>query len=161
MPDHKLLAIYLNDHYAGSTAGLELARRLRGNNEGTEFEPFLKRLVAEIEEDREALADLMQRVDVSRDRLKVTFGWVAEKAGRLKLNGSLFSYSPLSRMIEFEGLALGVEGKLSLWRALQSTIGTDRRVKPVGLPGLIERALAQREELEVHRLRAAELAFAG
>ena len=37
-------------------------------------------------------------------------GWVAEKAGRLKLNGSLLTYSPLSRLVELEGLSLGVEG---------------------------------------------------
>ena len=31
----KLLSIYLNDHLAGATGGLELARRARGANEGT------------------------------------------------------------------------------------------------------------------------------
>jgi hypothetical protein len=30
--DRKLLGIYLNDHLAGSTIGLELSRRARGSN---------------------------------------------------------------------------------------------------------------------------------
>ena len=42
-----------------------------------------------------------------------------EKAGRLKMNGELFEYSPLSRLVEFEGLTLGVTGKLSLWKVLE------------------------------------------
>jgi hypothetical protein len=157
--NEKLLGIYLNDHLAGSTVGVELARRLLGSNTGTEFEPFLERLVKEIEEDRESLVELMRSYGVGEDRIKVAFAWVAEKTGRLKLNGSIISYSPLSRLVELEGLSLGVEGKLSLWRAVQSAVGTDPRSKAVDLPKLIERASKQRDELEVHRLRAAELAF--
>jgi hypothetical protein len=52
--ERRLLAIYLNDHLAGATAGLELARRARGSNRDTELGEFLERLTGEIEEDREA-----------------------------------------------------------------------------------------------------------
>jgi hypothetical protein len=39
-----LLAIYLNDHLAGATLGVELARRLRASNEDDpEFGPALER----------------------------------------------------------------------------------------------------------------------
>ena len=34
MPN-ELLGVYLNDHLAGSSAGLELAEKLRDNNQGT------------------------------------------------------------------------------------------------------------------------------
>ena len=36
MPSNDLLGIYLNDHLAGSAAGLELAEKLRDKNQGTE-----------------------------------------------------------------------------------------------------------------------------
>jgi hypothetical protein len=39
--DEKFLSIYLNDHLAGSAAGVELARRALSNNRGTPFGGFL------------------------------------------------------------------------------------------------------------------------
>jgi hypothetical protein len=152
-----LLAIYLNDHLAGSTAGVELARRARGSNEGTELGGFLAGLVAEIEEDRAALGDVMDAVGAGRDRLKVAAAWGGEKAGRLKLNGSWRSYSPLSRVVELEGLALGVTGKLALWRMLRE-LG-DPRLSGLDFDALIARAERQRDDLERHRLAAGRQAL--
>jgi hypothetical protein len=112
--DSKYTPIYLNDHLAGSTVGLSLAKRTLGSNRGTQFEPFLERLAKEIDEDRETLRAVMRALDAGEDLMKKLVPLVAERAGRLKLNGSFFSYSPLSRLVEFEGLALGVTGKLGL-----------------------------------------------
>ena len=154
-----LLAIYLNDHLAGSTVGVELARRARGSNEGTELGEFLATLVAEIEEDRDTLQDAMEAVGAGRDRLKVTGAWASEKLGRLKLNGSLLGYSPLSRVVELEGLRLGVEGKACLWRMLREL--ADPRLSGFDFDALIARAERQRDELERHRLEAGRLALSG
>ena len=118
--DTALLGTYLNDHLAGSMVGVELARRARGSNEGTPLGRYLAELAGEIEEDRDSLKAVMARLDVSQDRLKVGAGWLGEKAGRLKPNNRLFGYSPLSRVIELEGLSLGVEGKRGLWRVLSN-----------------------------------------
>ena len=115
----KYLPIYLNDHYAGSTAGVELAKRAAKNNRGdAEFGPPLTRLASEIEEDRDTLKRIMDGLGVSEDRVKATLFWVGEKVGRLKPNGELLQFSPLSRVVELEGLLTGVSGKLSLWRSL-------------------------------------------
>lgn len=155
-----LLAIYLNDHLAGATAGLELARRAASSNEGSDYGHFLDRLAGEIHEDRESLFELMRTVDVGVDRIKVLGGWAAEKAGRLKLNGRLRGYSPLSRLLELEGLTLGVRGKLCLWRALIELQPSDPRLSASQLTRLSERAEAQLDGLEVQRLKAATQAFA-
>ena len=155
----RLLAIYLNDHLAGSTGALELARRARSANRGTPFEAAFDRLAAEIEEDREALLDVMRRLGVARDPVKEWAGWLAEKAGRLKLNGRLTGYSPLSRVLELELLALGVEGKRALWRALREVAAGDARLDGVDLGELQRRAERQRRLVEQQRLRAARLAF--
>ena len=45
----KLLGIYLNDHLAGSTVGLELAKRARGQNRNNAYGDFLDTLAEEIE----------------------------------------------------------------------------------------------------------------
>jgi hypothetical protein len=149
------LSIYLNDHLAAATAGVNLARRAAGSNDGTSYGPGLDAVAIEIEEDRAALVDLMQRLAVGHDRLKIALAWGAERAGRLKLNGQLLGYSPLSRLEEIETLSLGVEGKLALWRALRSTHGSDSRLGGVDLDELIARARAQRRRLEGLRTRAA------
>jgi hypothetical protein len=107
--------------------------------------------------DREALRELMDELDVGEDMIKTVFALVAERAGRLKLNGSLTSYSPLSRLVEIEGLLLGVNGKLSLWRALREL--DDPRLPDTRLDELERRAERQRDELEDHRLMAAREAF--
>jgi hypothetical protein len=106
-----LLAIYLNDHLAAATGARELARRAAASNEGSAYGSFLARLAGELEEEGEALRALMRALDVGVDRLKVLGGWSAEKLGRLKLNGRLLGYSPLSRVVELDVLALGVTGK--------------------------------------------------
>ena len=155
MPVH--LATYLNDHLAGSTAGLELARRTHGSNSEGELGAFLETLVTEIDEDREVLRGIIRAVGAGEDRLKVKLAWVGEKAGRLKLNGQLTGYSPLSRVVELEGLALGVTGKLALWRML--TALEDPRLEGYDFAELIARAERQRDGLESARVEAGLLAL--
>jgi hypothetical protein len=157
--DSKHTPIYLNDHLAGATAGLSLARRALSNNRGTPFEGFLETLAGEIDEDRETLRKIMRGLDVSEDPVKRVTALAAELVGRLKLNGSLFGYSPLSRVVELEGLLLGVTGKLGLWRALADA--GDPRLEKFDLDALASRAEAQRDGLERHRLDAARIALAG
>jgi hypothetical protein len=147
------LAIYLNDHLAGSTVGVELAKRSAKANEGTEYGPELARIAAEIDEDRDALKTMLDELDITEDKLKTSAGWLAEKFGRLKLNGSLLSYNPLSRLIELEGLFLGVNGKRAMWLNVQASVGA--RVKSVDLTDLIARAESQSERLEAMRTTAA------
>jgi hypothetical protein len=155
--DAELLGTYLNDHLAGSMVGVELARRARKSNEGTPLGRYLTELAKEIEEDRSSLKAVMARLDVGQDRLKMGAGWLGEKAGRLKPNNRLFGYSPLSRVVELEGLALGVEGKRGLWQVLRNL--QDPRLAEFDFDALLERARAQRDGLEERRLAAALDAF--
>jgi hypothetical protein len=149
----KLLSIYLNDHLAGSTVGVELSKRARSANQGTVLGEWLTGLSREIEEDRATLERLMDELGVRRDHLKTKSAWIAEKAGRLKLNGQLTGYSPLSRLVELESLHLGVNGKLDMWKALGRTLGD--RVEGFDFEELARRAERQARELEQRRLDAA------
>jgi hypothetical protein len=151
----KHLRIYLNDHQAGSVGGCELARRALSQNQGNDYGRFLSRLLADIEQDQEVLRDLMARLGVPRARPKEAAAWAAEKIGRLKLNGRLVGYSPLSRLWELEALALGVEGKLALWKSLKQISGNQPALGSFDFDALAERARHQLDELEAFRLRAA------
>lgn len=154
-----LLAIYLRDHLAGATGGLELAKRAEGSNRGTAFGPPLAALRAEVEADRATLADVMGRLDIGRDQLKEGAAWAAEKAGRLKLNGRVRGYSPLSRVVELEGLTMLVSGKRAVWRTLLATHAADSRLDGVDLAGLEARASAQLARLDELRSEAVAIAF--
>jgi hypothetical protein len=149
-----LLEIYLNDHLAAATGARDLVRRAAASNRDSEYGPFLDRLAEEISEDRESLIAVMRTMNVKIDPVKVVMGWGLEKLSRLKLNGRLRGYSPLSRLLELEALALGVHGKLALWRSLQQLDRTLLGTAEGLLPGLVDRAQSQREELEVQRRRA-------
>lgn len=159
MTAEKRLRIYLNDHAAGSLTGYELAKRCLSNNEGTRLGDYLRTFVAELEEDRADLKRVIESLGFPEDKVKEGMGWIAEKAGRLKLNGQVRGYSPLSRVLELEGLVLGVTGKQVLWRSLKEISGSDPRIGVVDLDRLEQRAKNQLEELEKHRLEAAQLAF--
>jgi hypothetical protein len=151
---HRLLGIYLNDHLGGSTAGIEMARRSRDANRGTEFSNPLASVCGEIEADRDALESIMDDLDIGRSRIKPVLAWMAEKAGRLKLNGQLHGYSPLSRVVELESLVLGITGKLRLWQLLSELVD---RETTADLGVLAARAERQRTQVEDLQRRAALL----
>jgi hypothetical protein len=158
--DRKLLRIYLQDHLAGSTGGLELVRRARSANEGTPYGDPLAQLADDIEADRRSLESIMEDLGFGADRAKNIAFWAAEKAGRLKLNGQLTGYSPLSRMTELEGLITGVNGKRSLWLTLRDVAGSLPELDADRIGRLVERAEQQLETLHELRSRAGREAFA-
>jgi hypothetical protein len=151
------IAIYLNDHLAGATVGVEVARRAANSNKGNEFGAFLQRLAGEVEEDRKVLRSVMSELGVNVNRAKQAAAWGSEKIGRLKPNGQLVGYSPLSRVVELEFLAIGITGKLGMWRAFQHVLEVP--LTSADLASLIERADRQRTDVEEYRLRAAAEAF--
>jgi hypothetical protein len=157
---NRRLAIYLNDHLAGSVVGTELAKRALKENRGSSFGEFLEWLLGQIRQDQVTLERLMDELGVSKSRFKRTLALALERVGRLKLNGQLTGYSPLSRLVELEGLALGVAGKRALWVALQEIAGTEPRLREFDFDLLHRRAEEQLAGLERHRIEAARLAFA-
>jgi hypothetical protein len=135
--------------------GAELARRSLKENEGSELGEFLRDLLSEIVEDQATLLQSIERLAVPRSKWKPAAAWTAEKLWRLKPNGQIKGYSPLSRLLELEGLATGIEGKRSLWLALVQIRDRDPRLGELDFDPLAARAQSQRERLEPHRLAAA------
>jgi hypothetical protein len=161
MPERRssndFLGIYLNDHLAGSIVGIGLARRARDSNEGTELGRSLAEICAEIEADQATLRRLIEHLGIGESKVKPAGAWLLEKLGRLKLNGQLRGYSPLSRVVELEGLCTGVTGKVLLWKAMIRCFGTN--LAGFDFEVLAERAASQVARLEAHRLDAAARAF--
>jgi hypothetical protein len=155
----KYLAIYLNDHLGGSTTGVELIDRIAKEHAGSALGDFAIDLAREIRADREALLEIMHGLGVTPDKVKVAMGWATEKLGRLKLNGEIRDQSPLSPLVELEGLVLGIKGKLAMWRALLQIAGPPP-LDAGRLEELAARAERQIADVERHRLEVARSALA-
>jgi hypothetical protein len=156
----QLLGIYLNDQLAAGVLWRELARRAKRNNRGTQLGEALARVSIGIAEDVETFQTIMWRLGIRRNPMKIGLSLAAERVGRLKMNGRLRTYSPLSRFVELDLLVMGIEGKKVLWANLRDLAGLDSRLPDVDFDALIERAVKQRADLEPFRLRAGTEAFA-
>jgi hypothetical protein len=155
----RFLGIYMRDQLAAGVLWRELARRAQRSNEGTELGDALARVATAIAEDVSTFEQLMDRLGIRRDKVKPALALAAERLGRLKLNGQLRGYSPLSRFVELEGLVMGIEGKKVLWETLGDLAGLQARAPDVDFDRLIERADAQRATLEPFRHAAGRDAF--
>jgi hypothetical protein len=153
------LGIYLNDHLAGSTGGVELCRRL-ARSHSDEMGNDLRRLAEEVAEDRATLVEIMRRIGVPVQLYKVAGGWLAEKFARVKMNGRVSVRSPLSTVLELEAMTLGVEGKAALWRTLRELADRDRRLDAGQLDHLLSRVQRQVASLERLRKQATAELFA-
>jgi hypothetical protein len=139
------LITYLNDHYTGSVAAVDVVKHGARRYAGSELGTFLAGLAREIEADRDALRAIIAAVGARPHRGKHATAWVAAKGMRLKMRRS-----PQPLML-LETLALGIHGKLLGWRALAAA------GNPTGAPldELIARAESQVARVEERRLAAA------
>ena len=153
------LETYLQDHRAGAAMGSDLAHRLAEENAGTPYEDFLVGLAQEIDGDVDMLEQVMDRFGVSKPALKIAGAKVGEKLGRLKPNEQLTGYSPLSRVLEIEGLRGGVQAKQGLWDSLAELAKHDDRLDPEQMEELQAKAQKQLDGLREQSRMAAHEAF--
>jgi hypothetical protein len=153
------LSIYLNDQLAMGVLWRELARRAQRNNRGTPAEAVLAQVGSAIAEDVETFRNIMRQLRIRPNPAKTGLAVAAERLGRLKPNGRLIRYSPLSRFTELEILVMGIEAKKQLWATLRDLADLGRRLPGIDFGELIERAEHQRTALDPLRLRAGRDAF--
>ncbi len=152
--------VYLNDHLAGAMLGSSLAEQIRQRHQGAPLSELMTWIAREIEEDREQLVDLMERMNVSRNPVKQATGWLTEKATRLKFSGLVSAEPDQSAFMAIETLTLGVEGKASMWKALRAVQSQYPALGSTNLEELLARAEKQHDALERERLAAGALALA-
>ena len=150
----KAMNVYLNDHLAGAMLGCDLAQQIRDQNENTPLGELMRSLSPQIEQDRQTLIGLMVHMGISKNPVKQAGAWVAEKASRVKFMGLTSGEPELGTFMAVESLALGVQGKLSLWRVLQQVADQHPAIASVDLQELIGRAQTQYDLLEHERLTA-------
>jgi hypothetical protein len=151
------LATYLNDHLAGSNFAMEVLDHLAAEN--PHLKPSLNALKKDIEEDREQLRIVMQHLNIPESRVRKAGMWIAESVAEVKLEVDDDPNGPLRRLERLEALAMGIDGKIALWRALQAAPANEILAE-IDHELLIQRGQEQRSRVEVLRLQAARAALA-
>ncbi|MFN8662984.1 MAG: hypothetical protein U0075_13910 [Thermomicrobiales bacterium] len=152
MQANERLAIYLNDHLAGSVIALEMLEDLAGD-------PEIAQLREDILADREVLERLMSRTGAEISQPRQAAAWLTEKLGDVKLYLDDPDQGALRRLEMLETIAMGIFGKESLWASLQAAIPGNALLQTEDFTALRLRAQQQRERIEPLRLAAARAAF--
>jgi hypothetical protein len=152
------LSTYLNDHLAGSHFAVELLDHL--TSETPSLSSTLTALRAEIEEDREQLKRLMATQHIEESRVRKASGWIAERLAELKLEVDDDDKGGLRRLERLEALAIGIDGKIALWRALAAAARTNTELGGMDYEHLSQRGQDQRARVEALRLEAVREALA-
>ena len=155
MSDH--LATYLHDHLAGSNFAVELLENLEDQHRNEPLGQFASALKTEIERDRKTLEQITEQVGAGAHALKEAAAWLGEKVSRFKLRHATSVEFGTFETLEL--LALGIQGKLALWRVLAVLAPAEPRLEGADLPRLITRAQSQHAEVEERRLHAGTSAF--
>ena len=155
------LRTYLNDHLAGSVAALELLDHLIKLHQKSDRESFHRGLRAEIEEDQKILQKILEQVGGRESRVRKAAAWMSEKLGEAKLVLDDPGDNQLRILEALETLALGIQGKLLLWRALGSVSAPAPAFRAVDFSQLERRARDQFDRVDTERLLVARAALAG
>jgi hypothetical protein len=154
----KLLTTYLNDHLAGAVLALELLDHLIAGQEGKD-RALLSGLRTEIQEDQQVLKRLLHELGAEESPVRKAAAWLTEKLGQAKLRIDDTGSGDLRALEALETLALGIQGKLALWRALHAVQGASPELGRLEYPRLEARALDQFSRVDRLRLQAARRAL--
>jgi hypothetical protein len=154
----RLLRTYLDDHWAEMGGAVALAERMAANNPAPPWEGPIGRLRDHVADDDRTLASVRTVLAVDGGGWKRRAAIASERAGRLKLNGRIATYSPLSRVHEIEMMTAHLVAARAMWQALRRL--DDPRLAGIDLTGLELRAEVQLSALHDLHTRAVDEAFA-
>lgn len=153
----KNLHTYLHDHLAGADLAVELLESLSKNQEDEVTGVLAAGVLSEVKQDRDTLRGFAESLEAESNVAKGLAAWMSEKALRVKLNPKSGESFDTFQALEF--LALGVLGKLHLWRALEVAAQEPTARAGLDLRQLMARAENQHARLEERRLQLAAVAL--
>jgi hypothetical protein len=153
---HGRLTAYLREHLSASDAALAVVGRLRQASERGEIRGLADALERDFAEERDALRILLASIGASGHSPK-------RVAGRAvgSVLGPMAGGRPgeMSLLRTIEGLAVGVQGKRLLWRALRAAFPTHEGPNGRTFVELEAMALSQWEAIEAVRQSLARATF--
>jgi hypothetical protein len=153
------LDVYLNDHFAGAVAALEILETLEHHPDAPHLNRFAAELRSAIANDRDELELLMRRADIEKSTTRRAVGWLSEKAAELKVRVDDPRGGALRAFELIEIVALGIDGKRALWSALATVAVGVPELRDTDFTRLSQRAEEQRQAIEIHRLEWAKAAL--
>ena len=150
------LIAYLRDHLSGSDMAIRVVHRLGSTHERAEDGMLFRRLSKELEEDRSVVRTLLMRLGASDRSIKRAAGHASGAVLSAAAGGEP---GDLSLLRTLEALAIGVQGKRCLWRALQSLRTLPSTVHGMNFVELEAKAVRQWEEIEERRRALVERTF--
>jgi hypothetical protein len=151
------LDIYLNDHLAGATAGVNLAQLAAEEHRQDEHGPFFGEIASEIKQDFDTLEQLLEALNVDRSASKAALAEIGSKVMATKFTGE---DDQLNAFVTLETLSMGIEGKRCMWTALQRVEDAYPALASFDIDDLVARAQSQRDRVEARRLELATQALA-
>jgi hypothetical protein len=142
------LAAYLREHLTGADAAIQVVDRLRLVHAGTQEGRLFAALFDEFREERDVVRALLDEIGATPLSLKRLAGQASGAAGQFAAGGER---GDLSLFRTLEALAVGVQGKRCMWRALQSLLGDQPIPSVRTLAGLEAMAVRQWEAIEERR----------
>lgn len=153
------LAAYLNDHLTASVAALRLIESLAERAEQPDLGGVLRTLTREVREDQQLLRDVLDRIRAGERRLAQAAAVVSEKVSEGRLALAARSHPALATLEGLESIALGLQGKLGLFRVLEEVAPHDPRLAGLPFGARAARTEAQHAMIEAERRAAARDAF--
>jgi hypothetical protein len=148
------LHVYLNDHLAGATAGVELVKTAAENHDG-ELGEFFAELADGISADHNTLTSLIDQLNAHASGAKEALAKIGAEVSEAKFSGESVDDPEFGTFLTLETLSIGVEGKLCMWKALKVVEGDYPELAALDIDKLSERAQAQRDRIEGKRLEVA------
>lgn len=150
---------YLNDHLAGSSGALLLIDQLVETLGDVAAREEMSQLKKEVMKDRRLLEQLLKKCDVAPSVLLKAAGQVSARMGMVKLWWEGMESGKLGIFEALEVLALGVQGKRLLWRALNSIAEQIPGWEDFDFIQLEKDALRQGDRVEHWRIEAARVSL--
>ena len=150
----KALTTYLNDHLGGAQIAIQILETMREQHDDQKFRDFAANLLPEIQADDETLQSIATKIGSHPSAIKQAGGWLLEKFARIK-----FGHGGSTNFEKFESLellALGIQGKVCLWKALRAASVQDNRLRGYDFDELVSRATRQYDQVEDRRLHLAQ-----
>lgn len=138
-----VLSHYLNGHLLAADAGVNAFRAAADTWRGTPHEATFHSLVAQIEEDRQALVRLVDKFGGGKHPVRNALTAVARLAGRVNPVNVLRTRRGTATQLELDTLVSAVTGKRLLWETLGHLAVLDDRLDDAQLDELIRRADSQ------------------
>lgn len=156
---YESIEVYLNDHLAGATAGVNLVEQAVDRHRADDMNDFFGQLASDIRADYATLETLIEDMGVDKSASKAALAEVGSKLAAPKFNAEGAGNEYLGDFVTLETLSIGVEGKRCMWVALQTVADAYPELQALDLDALEARAQDQRERLEGKRNEFAPLAL--